>query len=534
MGIDTYGITPFISVTIALPLVGLAFLLFVPERHARVHRAGALATSLITFLWSLSIWRNFDPKLSGFQLVEQHVWLPFGASYTVGVDGLSLLLVILTTFITPVTILSTFKAIEKHVKSFYISMLLLETSMVGTLVAMDLLLFYTFWELMLVPMYLIIGIWGGERRVYAAVKFFLYTFLGSVLMLVAIIWLHIRAGGTTFSYLEIAKTSLSLREQMWAFAAFGLAFAIKVPIFPFHTWLPDAHVEAPTAGSVILAGVLLKMGTYGFLRFAIPLFPDAAHEFALPIMVLAVVGIVYGSLVAFAQQDIKRLVAYSSIAHLGFVMLGMFAMTEEAVEGSILQMVNHGISTGALFLLVGVIYERRHTRDMAALGGLARPMKIYAAVLVIITLSSIGLPGTNGFVGEFLILAGTFRRALSDDQVQVLPLAVLATLGIVLGAVYMLTMVRKVLFGPVVHEENRCLKDLSSREFVTLIALVIMVFWIGIFPRFFVSVTESSVKTWLRVARTTTQLQRPLQAVSSAGFEAIEVVDHERVVEAGQ
>jgi NADH-quinone oxidoreductase subunit M len=374
-------------------------------------------------------------------------------------------------------------------------------------------------------MYLIIGVWGGERRVYAAVKFFLYTFLGSVLMLVAIVWLHLRAGGTTFSYIELAKTAIDAREQTWLFAAFGLAFAIKVPLFPFHTWLPDAHVEAPTAGSVILAGVLLKMGTYGFLRFAIPMFPEAAGTFSVPIMVLAVVGIVYGSLVAFAQGDVKKLVAYSSVAHLGFVMLGMFAMTEEAVAGSVLQMVNHGVSTGALFLLVGVLYERRHTRAMDAYGGIARPMKVFAAVLVIVTLSSIGLPGTNGFVGEFLILAGTFREALSSGgafRVVAIVLGVAATTGVVLGAVYMLTMVRKVLFGPIVHEENRDLKDLNGRELAVLGSLVALVFWIGIQPGFFLSKTEASVK---RVVAT---YHERVAAGRMAGTERVAFVEEAR------
>lgn len=501
MSIETYAVTPFISLTLAIPIAGAGVLAMVPKEATRAHKWVAFIVSLITFFVSLSLFVNHNRALPGFQLVEDYPWLAFGPRYTVGIDGISLLLVLLTTFLTPVTILSAFSAIERREKEFYISMLLLETSMVGTFVAMDLVLFYVFWEFMLIPMYLIIGVWGGPRRIYAAVKFFLFTFLGSVLMLVGIICLHIKAGSSTFAYLDMLRLNLSFDEQVWLFAAFGLAFAIKVPMFPFHTWLPDAHVEAPTAGSVILAGVLLKMGTYGFLRFAIPLFPEAAGAFAVPIMVLAVVGIIYGSLVAFAQPDVKKLVAYSSVAHLGFVMLGMFALTEEAVSGSILQMVNHGISTGALFLLVGVLYERRHTRLIEAYGGIARPMKMFAVFLVIVTLSSIGLPGTNGFVGEFLILAGTFREALSSsgDFRQVgLILGVLAASGVLLGAIYMLTMVRKVLFGPITHKENESLRDVNLREFVVLASLVVMVFWIGVFPNFFLKRVEASVEATLK------------------------------------
>ena len=510
MTIDSWGITPFLSLTLAIPLLGILVLALVPRQHEAAHKWTAFVVSMATFCWSLSIWRNFDGSLAGFQLVEDHAWLPFGARYTVGVDGISLLLVMLTTFLSPITILSAFTAIHKRTKEFYISMLALETAMLGTLLAMDMVLFYVFWEFMLIPMYLLIGVWGGERRLYAAVKFFLFTFVGSVLMLVGILWLHLKTGGTSFAYLDFLKAGASYPQQLWLFGAFGLAFAIKVPIWPFHTWLPDAHVEAPTAGSVILAGVLLKMGTYGFLRFAIPLFPDAAGAFSVPIMVLAVIGIIYGSLVAFAQTDIKKLVAYSSVAHLGFVMLGMFALTQEAVEGSILQMINHGVSTGALFLLVGMLYERRHTRDIAAYGGIARPMKMFAAILIIITLSSIGLPGTNGFIGEFLILAGTFREALAspgvfgDANFKTIGfvLGVGAATGIVLGAVYMLTMVRKVLFGPITHPENRGLKDLCFREFAILASLIVFVFWIGIQPTFFTSKTSASVHATLSAFKT--------------------------------
>jgi NADH-quinone oxidoreductase subunit M len=504
MGIDTRAVTPFLTMTMLLPLVGALLLAMIPADRARAHRGISLVASIGAFLVSLSIWTNFNPALAGFQLVEDHAWLAFGARYTVGVDGISLLLVMLTTLLTPLTILSTFGAIKQRTREFHIAMLVLETCMLGTLLAMDMLLFFVFWEIMLVPMFLIIGVWGGERRIYAAVKFFLYTTIGSVLMFVGILYMYLQGGGTSFAYLDALKTGLDLREQLWLFAAFGLAFAIKVPLFPFHTWLPDAHVEAPTAGSVILAGVLLKMGTYGFLRFAIPLFPDAAGTFGLPIMLLAVVGVIYGSLVAWAQDDVKKLVAYSSVAHLGFVMLGMFAMTAEAVQGSILQMVNHGISTGALFLLVGVLYERRHTRLIAAYGGIAKPMKVFAFFMVVITLSSIGLPGTNGFIGEFLILAGTFREALAtpgDAGIAMMVLGVLASTGIVLGAIYMLTMVRKVLFGPITHAENEHLQDVTFREGFVLGTLVVLVFWIGLFPNPFLSRTSASVNALLETCK---------------------------------
>ncbi|MBP7127608.1 NADH-quinone oxidoreductase subunit M [Myxococcota bacterium] len=497
MGIDTVALTPWISITLLIPVAGALLLALVPGDRPRAHRGISLFFSVLAFLAGITLWVNFDPALAGFQMVEDHPWIPaIGARYTVGLDGISLLIFQLTTLLTPLTVLSTFRAIRDRTREFHIALLLLETTMLGTLVAMDLLLFFAFWEMMLVPMFLIIGVWGGERRIYAALKFFLYTAAGSVLMLVAILYLYREAGGNSFSLMDWQRLDLPLREQAWLFLAFALAFAIKVPLFPFHTWLPDAHVEAPTAGSVILAGVLLKMGTYGFLRFAIPLFPEAAGLLSLPVWILAVAGVVHGSLTAWAQDDVKKLVAYSSVAHLGFVMLGMFALNVEAVQGSVLQMVNHGVSTGALFLLVGVLYERRHTRRIDAYGGIAGPMKVFAAVLVIVTLSSIGLPGTNGFVGEFLILAGTFREALSSQggfRTAGLILAVVATTGVVLGAIYMLSMVRRVLFGPIVHEENRTLPDVNGREFAVLAVLVVLVFWIGWNPRFFLSRSQASV-----------------------------------------
>ena len=497
MAVETLARTPFISIVLFLPILGALFLAFIPRRNARAIRNFAFLASLATFFVSLSLWVNFNASLSGFQLVEQHKWIPaLNAHYFVGIDGISLLLVMLTTFISPITIIGAFSAIRKREKEFYIAMLFLETAMLGTLVALDLLLFYLFWEFMLIPMYLMIGVWGSKNRIYAATKFFLFTFFGSIFMLVAIIYLYAKTGWRTFSLVDILNLHLVLHEQFYLFAAFALAFAVKVPMWPVHTWLPDAHTEAPTPGSVILAGVMLKLGTYGFIRFAIPLFPAAAGKFAIPMMALAVIGVVYGSLMAWYQKDMKRLVAYSSVAHLGMVMLGMFAFTMEGLQGSLLQMVNHGISTGALFLLVGVIYERRHTRLIAEFGGIGRVMKAYVAFFTIITLSSLGLPGTNGFVGEFLILFGTFKAALTSPAFQIpgIILGVFAATGVILGAVYMLSMIRKVFYGPITNPKNKDLKDLNFREIAILTTLVIVVFWIGIFPNFFLDKSRATME----------------------------------------
>ena len=431
--------------------------------------------------------------------VVKKAWVPaYGISYFVGVDGISLLLIVLTTFLSPIIILSTWNSIKEHVKEFMILYLLLQTGMLGVFMSLDLILFYVFWEAVLIPMYFIIGIWGGPRRIYASVKFFLYTMFGGALMLVGILVLYFMqynvTGEYTFDLYRIIKVvNIPFGTQVLLFLTFGIAFAIKVPLFPFHTWLPDAHVEAPTAGSVILAGVLLKMGTYGFLRFCLPLFPDVSIQ-AFPIIAsFAVTGIIYGAMMALAQQDLKKLVAYSSISHLGFVVLGIFSLTEEGITGGIIQMVNHGISTGALFLMVGMLYERRHTRMIDDFGGLAKQMPVFSTFFMIVMLSSLGLPGTNGFVGEFLILIGTFMNSHL--------FAVLGTVGIILTAVYLLRMYQRVIFGKITHPENKNLKDLSAREIAILVPLIVMILWIGITPLVFTGKTSKSVIDVLEVIK---------------------------------
>jgi NADH-quinone oxidoreductase subunit M len=474
-----------------------------------VWRTGALAASLLGLGLACDVWLRFDPSRADMQLVERVSWIAdYGVTYYVGVDGISLFLVVLTGFLLPVILLASWTDIGKRVKQYVFFMLALQTGMLGAFLSLNLFLFYVFWEVMLIPMYFIIGIWGGPRRVYATVKFFIYTMVGSLLMLIGIlflVYLHFGQTGTlSFDYLgwDGAKGILDTQipwldgvewwkqQQFWLFLAFVFAFAIKVPMFPFHTWLPDAHVEAPTAGSAVLAGVLLKLGTYGFVRYALPLFPEASQYFSGPMMALAVIGIVYGALVAMVQTDVKKLVAYSSVSHLGFVMLGLFAFNAQGIQGSILQMVNHGISTGALFILVGMLYERRHVREISAFGGLAQVMPVFTFFFLIATMSSIGLPLLNGFVGEFLILIGSFARS---------PMwATIATSGVVLGSVYMLWMVRRVFFGPVVHEVNQKLLDLSLREKVVAIALVVPMLWIGLYPSSFLRPMDQSVLGLLR------------------------------------
>jgi len=488
---------PLLSLIVFLPLVGVAALLVMPRAWTAEIRTVALATTVATFLASLALYGGFEAGRGGFQFEEgPTVWICWlGAHYHLGVDGLSLWLVLLTTFLSVIAVLCSWREITQHVKQCMVVLLLLETGMVGVFVALDLFLFYVFWEAMLIPMYFLIGVWGGPRRVYAAVKFFLFTMAGSIFMLVAILALHVlhkgQTGVATFDLPALMATQLSHTVQMWLFAAFALAFAIKVPVWPLHTWLPDAHVEAPTAGSVLLAGVLLKMGTYGFLRFCFPLFPEATKAATEFVMALAVISILYGALMALAQTDIKKLVAYSSVSHLGFVMLGMFAMNPQGVQGGILQMVNHGLSTGCLFALVGMIYERRHTRDISAFGGVARSMPAYATFFMIIMLSSIGLPGLNGFVGEFLVLVGAFKaRAVY---------AVLAAGGIVLSAFYMLWMYQRVMHGPLDKEENRRLTDLTAREWLILVPIVLLIIAIGVYPKPFLETMEASVKALVRM-----------------------------------
>jgi NADH-quinone oxidoreductase subunit M len=436
----------------------------------------------------LSYFKMGEP---GIQVEIDLPWIQFAnwtISFHMGVDGLSILLVMLTTMLTPISILSTWSAVEERVKDFMIFFLLLEVGMVGVFVSLDLFLFYIFWEFTLVPMYFLIGVWGGPRRMYAAIKFFLYTMAGSILMLLAILWLGINQG--TFSVPEIIANGGILPDiQLWLFLAFAAAFAIKVPMWPLHSWLPDAHVEAPTAGSVILAGVLLKMGTYGFLRFNLSMFPEAALKAAPWLALLATIGIIYGAVVSYAQQDVKKLVAYSSVSHLGFVMLGLFALNPQGIQGAILQMVNHGLSTGALFLIVGMIYERRHTRDMDAFGGLWKIMPIYGVLTLIVTLSSMGLPGLNGFVGEFTILLGAFGSNFISPW-----FAGVSALGVILAAVYMLKMFQKMFLGPVTKDENKTLKDLNWREIVTLVPLLVFIFWIGLYPKFFFDLMSPSVE----------------------------------------
>lgn len=485
---------PVLSTLIYLPLVGAVILLFVNRRHETFIKSFTLAFAIINFLISLPLFFYFKEGTAAMQFVERKAWFPeWGIQYFLGIDGVSLLLVLLTTFLTVICVLASWRAIENRVKEYYITFLFLETAMIGTLCALDLVLFYIFWELMLIPMYLLIGVWGGPRRIYAAIKFFLFTMVGSVLMLLAIFALYFHFGKTTgvytFNVLELYAAHVPIPLQYWLFGAFALSFAIKVPMFPVHTWLPDAHTEAPTAGSVILAGVLLKMGTYGFLRFAIPLFPKAAFD-AIPLMsILAIIGIIYGAIVSMLQPDLKRLIAFSSVSHLGYVMLGLFAFNIQGVEGGIYQMLNHGISTGALFLIVGMIYERRHTRMIADFGGLSAVMPIFAVFFMIVTLSSIALPGTNGFVGEFLILFGAFKMNPWYGAV--------ATTGVILGACYMLWMFQRVMYGEITHEENKNLKDLNAREIGILTCMVILILVMGIYPKPFFNKMNATVESYL-------------------------------------
>ncbi|GBD95621.1 MAG TPA: NADH-quinone oxidoreductase subunit M [Nitrospirae bacterium] len=477
-----------LSWTVFLPVIGAALLLFI--RNVSAVRWTALLFTIANFFVALPLLKHFDKSTYKMQFVEKSEWIPsWGINYFIGIDGISILFIFLTAILSILSVLVSWKSIEKKVKEFHIAILTLEAGMLGVFVALDFFLFYLFWEAMLIPMFLLIGVWGGQNRVYAAIKFFLYTLAGSVLMLVGIVVLYFTSGGT-LDILALSSMQYPFQLQCWLFLAFFAAFAVKVPMFPVHTWLPDAHTEAPTAGSVILAGVLIKMGAYGFLRFSMPMFPDATKFFLGPVLILSIIAIVYGALVCFAQKDFKRLIAYSSVSHMGFITLGLFALNTQGVEGGILQMLNHGIITGAMFLMIGIIYERTHTRVIADYGGFARLVPWFAGFFIILTFASIGLPGTNGFIGEFLIIFGAFKARMI--------FGVLAATGIILGAGYMLWLYQRVFFqdaNPDYEASGRHpVSDLNMREVITLIPLFVLVFWIGFYPNTFLEYMHASVE----------------------------------------
>jgi NADH-quinone oxidoreductase subunit M len=483
-----------VGLLVFLPSLGAILLLLIPRENGAAIFNTALFFTLLTFLWSIKIFAAFDPKQAGLQFLERIPWIPaYGVEFFVGIDGINLFLVLLTTLLGPIVVLAS-RQVSQRIKEYFFFMLLLETGMIGTLVAFDLFLFYVFWEIMLVPMYFIIGVWGGSRRIYAAVKFVIYTMSGSLLMLVAIIYLAVRHAQIndvlTFDLFRLYGLNLPFSEQAWLFAAFALSFAIKVPLFPLHTWLPDAHVEAPTAGSVILAGVLLKMGTYGLLRFSIPLFPEVTLSAVPLFLTLAVIGIIYGALVAMVQPDLKKLVAYSSVSHLGFVVLGLFALNLNGLQGALYQMLNHGLSTGALFLMVGMIYDRYHTRMIADFGGLWQRLPVFSALFLIVTFSSIALPGLNGFIGEFLILLGAFHA----DPLA----AAFAATGVILAPIYMLWMFRRVVFGPVKVPGEGHVRDLDLREKLVLSPLLALILFMGIYPEPFLTRMKPALEQVLK------------------------------------
>lgn len=475
---------PILSALIFLPAIGAIAVMLINRAQEALIRWAALFTSILVFILSVPLFTQFDKTTHLMQFVERHPWIPvFNAAYYIGVDGISVLFVLLSTLITILCVLISWKSVKTKTKEFYIAILLMEGAMIGVFSSLDFLLFYIFWEAMLIPMYLLIGIWGGPNRVYAAIKFFLYTLVGSVLMLVGIIVLYFDAGHT-FDILELMKKTYPYNLQFWLFWAFFASFAVKVPMFPVHTWLPDAHTEAPTAGSVILAAVLIKMGAYGFLRFSIPLFPDASKAMTPAMLTLSVIAIIYGAVVCLAQTDLKRLIAYSSVSHMGFVTLGIFALNIQGLEGGILQMINHGIITGALFLSVGIIYDRTHSREIKDYGGLATVLPVYSAFFMVFTLASIGLPGLNGFIGEFLIILGGLAASRWAG--------VLSATGVIIGAAYMLWLYQRVFFMET-NQKVAGLNDMDMREVVTLLPMVILIFWIGIFPDTFLSFMHPSV-----------------------------------------
>jgi len=507
-----------LSLLIFIPLAGAAALHFV--RDAKQSKIFALSVMLVSFVISLVLYFQFDSNIPGFQLLEKHPWITsktIAISYFLGVDGMSMLLILLTTFLMVIALIGTWNATDKKIPGLMALLLLLESGMIGVFCSLDLFQFYIFWELILIPMYFIIGIWGGERKIYAAVKFFIYTLAGSLFMLVAIIWLGLEASKVTgvfttdFMALQTASAKLSLDVQQYLFWAFAISFAIKVPLFPFHTWLPDAHVEAPTIGSVILAGVLLKMGTYGMIRFNLGLFPQASIEYASVMCVLAVIGIIYGALVAMVQTDIKKLIAYSSVTHMGFIVLGIFSMTREGLQGAVIQMVNHGLSTGMLFMMFGMMYERTHTRAIKDYGGLAKITPHFAVFFAIAMLSSVGLPGLNGFVGEYLTLMGAFQSSILHNWAY----AIFSCTGVILAAVYLLWMYQRFMLGPVTNDHNLGVKDLSGREITSLIPLVLFMVWIGIQPMGFMKLSEKGMN-----AQSDTLLGA--KSVKASGYEVVQ------------
>jgi NADH-quinone oxidoreductase subunit M len=486
-----------LSILIFLPIVSSIPLLFFNRKWETLIKSYSLVFSLIVFAISIYLYFIFNVSSEEYQFIEKSPWIQsINSSYYLGIDGISLLLILLTTFIMPISILASWNTIKSRLKEFYFLILLLEGSLIGVFASLDLILFYVFWEFILIPMYFLIGIWGAENRIYATLKFFIFTMFGSVLLLVGIIWLVLQcqtfSGVITFELPSLVHHSLYIPvgKQIIIFVLVSLGFLIKIPLFPFHTWLPDAHVQAPTAGSVILAALLLKMGTYGLLRFSLPLFPMVFVKLTPYIAILAVIGIIYGALLSIVQKDIKKLIAYSSVSHLGFIVLGIFALTQEAVQGSVIQMINHGLSTGALFLIVGMIYERRHTKAISEFGGLMKVMPVFSAIFLIICLSSIGLPGLNGFIGEFLVLVGSFNSQNLNSNLY----TILSSTAVILSAVYLLWLFQRVMLGPIENENNREVKDISKLELSYMLPILLFVVWIGVQPNTFLKVSENSVK----------------------------------------